>query len=157
MNARSSFAVAVVCLALINPSAFAQNGPPAGYVGLGVRAWLNDSTALVIDSRITAARIADWTVSLRPALLFAGEPELRMPITLDLAAWNRLFFYGGAGIALNESRSARADPMITAGLDLAVFGCLVLDINLNHLIKPGGTDTELTVSLNCAFGEMIPR
>lgn len=152
---RVLFAVALVLLA---PSATpAQPVTPDCYVGLGIRAGLYDSTALVIDSRITLARVEPWSISLRPTLLFADAPELRVSATIDLMIQDRVVPYAGAGAAWNESQSARIDFMLSAGLDWALFGPLVLDVNLNHLIKPKDTDTEFTASLNYAFAPRASR
>ncbi|NMF85796.1 hypothetical protein [Nodosilinea sp. P-1105] len=63
----------------------------------------------------------------------------------------RIYPYAGGGIAYNADGSSRVDPMITGGIDIGVARNLVLDLNLNMLFQPGGTDTEFTASINYAF------
>jgi len=155
MNPRFAFAVATALFLLAPAATHAQPVSPDYYVGLGIRTGLYDSTALVIDSRITLARVEPWTASLRPTLLLAGAPELRVAATIDYVIEDRVVPYAGAGIAWNESGSARTDPMLAAGLDWVLVGPLVLDLNLNHLFQPNDTDTEFTASLNYSLSRVF--
>jgi hypothetical protein len=137
--------------AVTAPSVQAQVSPD-NYVGVGIRAGFNDSTAFVIDSKVKLTELADAaTLSVRPAVLFDDSAELRLPISVDFGVSERFYPYAGAGVAYNAEGSSRIDPLITGGVDVSITRNLVLDVNLNVLFKPNNTDTELTATINYAF------
>ncbi len=137
--------------AIAAPTVQAQQ-PPDYYVGVGIRTGLNDPTAFVIDSKAKVLDLgSDATLSVRPAVLFESGTELRLPLSVEGAVADGFYPYAGGGIAYNADGSSRVDPMITGGIDIGVARNLVLDLNLNMLFQPGGTDTEFTASINYAF------
>ncbi|HSM83816.1 MAG TPA: hypothetical protein VLS96_19155 [Nodosilinea sp.] len=135
----------------LGTSAQAQERPDY-YLGAGVRAGFNDNTSVVIDSK---AKLLDLgsaaTLSVRPSVVFSGNTELRLPLSLDFALDRGLYPYAGAGVTYNADGNSSVDPMITAGLDLGLGRHLVLDLNGSVLFKPSDTDTELTATLNYVF------
>ncbi|TVQ07389.1 MAG: hypothetical protein EA368_14380 [Leptolyngbya sp. DLM2.Bin27] len=144
-----ALSTAVPAAALAQP----QPTPPDYYVGVGIRAGLNDPTAFVIDSKAKLLELGSsrTTLSARPSVLFEDNTELRLPLTVDFAVNPSIYPYAGAGVAYNADGGSRVDPMITAGLDFGVARNLVLDINLSTLFKPGNADTEFTATINYEF------
>lgn len=133
------------------PAAQAQD-VPSYYVGVGLRAGLNDNTSFVVDSKAQLLELGDrTTLSVRPSLVFDNSTEVRLPISVDYALDQGLYPYAGAGVAYNADGRSGVDPMITAGLDWGVARNVVLDLNGSILFKPGNTDTELTATVNYAF------
>jgi hypothetical protein len=140
----------VAAFGTMAPIAAAQQ-PPDYYVGAGVRTGLRDETAFVLDSKAKVADLGDFTLSVRPAVLFGSDVELRLPVTVDFGFDQGFYPYAGVGVAYNESGSAAVDPMISGGVDWSITQNLVLDLNLNMLFQSGGTDTEFAATLNYAF------
>lgn len=137
--------------AIAAPGAQSQQ-PPDYYVGVGVRAGLNDPTAFVIDSKAKFLEMSsDATLSARPSVLFGDDVELRLPVSVDIGLTEGFSPYAGAGIAYNADGGSRVDALITGGIDIGVARNLVVDLNLNMLFKPGNTDTEFTATVNYAF------
>ncbi|XGB43077.1 MAG: hypothetical protein LVS60_04565 [Nodosilinea sp. LVE1205-7] len=134
----------------------AQASPlPDYYLGLGVRAFLQDPTSLVINSK---AKLFDLgsptpTLSARPAVMFSSDGvEARLPLTVDVPVAPNIYPYAGGGIAYNADRLSAVEPMVTGGLDIGVGSNLYLGTNLNLIFHSGGeTDTEAYFTLNYAL------
>jgi hypothetical protein len=131
-------------------AALAQTAP-TNYVGVGIRAGLNDDTAAVINSKVQVTELGDFTVSVRPALYIGSDVEGRLPITLETSLDSYLFPYVGGGLAYNTDGLSTVDPMVTAGLDVGLGGSWVVDVKLNVIFQPGDTDTELVGAVNYRF------
>lgn len=131
----------------------AKADPPAYYVGGGVRAGLNDSTAAALNSKIQVADLGDFTLSARPGLFVGSEVEGRLPLTVETSLDEVIHPYGGAGLAYNTDGLSTVDPMLTAGVDVAMNQNLVLDLKLNVIFQTSSSDTdaELVGTLNYAF------
>jgi hypothetical protein len=156
MNYRLALLTTLAVGAIAAPAAQAQTIPDY-YVGVGVRAGFNDSTSFVLDSK---AKVFDFdniaggtigSVSVRPAVIFDSDTELRLPVSVDFILAENFYPYAGAGIAYNADGRSAVDAMITGGLDWSVARNIVLDLNASVLFKPGDTDTELTATINYAF------
>jgi hypothetical protein len=145
----SCSSLACLGLGLFTP-AFAQT-PPDYYVGAGVRFGFNDDTAFVVDSKAKLVDLGDFTLSTRPSVLFGGDVELRLPVSVEAPISDGIFPYGGAGVAYNTDGNSRFDAMLTGGVDVDLGRNLVLDVGLNVVFKPGNTDTELATTLNYSF------
>lgn len=126
---------------------------PAHYVGVGVRAGLNDPTAAAINAKVKLTTMGDLSLSVRPELFIGSSVEGRLPLTVEGSLMEGLNPYAGAGLAYNTDGTHAVDPMVTAGLDLGVGHNLVLDLELNVIFQTtaSDTDTELVGSLNYAF------
>ncbi len=127
--------------------------PPGYYVGAGVRTGLNDSTAFVIDSKLRLTDLDNTSLSVRPAVLFADDVELRLPLTLEGTLDEGIYPYLGAGVAYNADGLSNLDPMVTGGVDLNVLDNFVVDLQLNVIFESGvnDTDTEFIATLNYLF------
>lgn len=123
---------------------------PDYYGGIGVRAFLNDPTSFVVDSKLKIADIGDFSLSTRPAVMVGGDiVEGRLPVTVETAVTSSIYPYAGFGLAYNTGGAEKIEPMVTGGLDIRVAERLYLDSNLNVIFKSGaGTDTELLFTLN---------
>lgn len=133
---------------LVGSAGAALADPPDYYVGAGIRAGLNDSTAAVLNSKAKVADLGDFSLSVRPELMVGNEFEMRLPLTVEGQLDQGIYPYAGAGIAYTGSK---VDPMATVGADLGITNNLVLDVELNVIFKAGNTDTELVAALNYAF------
>lgn len=120
------------------------------YVGLGVRTGLNDSTALVIDSKLKVIPLEQGSISFRPSILIGDDLESRLPISFDLPFEEQFLFFGGGGFAYNFDDSD-FDPMITAGVDMPINERLVLNVEGNLIFKSNDTDAEIAASINWQF------
>lgn len=123
---------------------------PDYYGGIGVRAFLNDPTSFVVDSKLKVVDIGDFSLSVRPAVMFGGDiVEGRLPVTVETPVTPVIYPYAGLGLAYNTGGTEKIDPMVTGGLDIKVAERLYLDSNLNVIFKSGaGTDTELLFTIN---------
>lgn len=120
------------------------------YAGLGIRTGFNDSTALVVDSKVEVLPLDEASVSLRPALFIGDDFEGRLPVSFDLPLDEQFLFFGGGGFAYNFDNSD-FDPMVTAGVDMALSESLVLNVEGNLIFKSNDTDAELAASVNWLF------
>jgi len=124
---------------------------PANYVGVGIRAGLNDDPSGVIDSKVKLANLGDLSFSARPALLFGSTVELRAPITIEGKLVQGLSPYAGAGISYNKDGNSSINPIITGGLDINIAQNLVADLKLNVIWTSDNTDAEFIGALNYTF------
>ncbi|MEM6251364.1 MAG: hypothetical protein AAF821_00450 [Cyanobacteria bacterium P01_D01_bin.156] len=120
------------------------------YVGAGVRSGLNDSTALVLDSKFEVIQFEQNSLSVRPAVLIGDQFEGRFPVSFDLPFDEQFLVFGGGGFAYNFDESD-LDPMITAGLDMSLTERLVLNVEGNLILKSDDTDAEIAGSINWQF------
>lgn len=127
--------------------------PPAYYVGVGVRAGFNDEAAAVINSKVKLTDVGDITLSARPALLLGSDTEFRLPFTVEGSVTQRLYPYGGVGLAYNADGLKKVDPMLTAGVDIGVVQHFVVGIAFNLIFQTAisDTDTEFAASFNYSF------
>ncbi|MEM9486401.1 MAG: hypothetical protein AAGA83_22215 [Cyanobacteria bacterium P01_F01_bin.116] len=146
-----SYAV-VGMLAVASPSMAIPFGDNEidNYVGLGIRTGFNDSTSLVVDSKVEVLPLDEASVSLRPALFIGNDFEGRLPVSFDLPVDEQFLIFGGGGFAYNFDDSD-FDPMVTGGVDMAVSERLVLNVEGNLIFKSNDTDAELTASINWLF------
>ncbi|HEY9877410.1 MAG TPA: hypothetical protein V6D29_03085 [Leptolyngbyaceae cyanobacterium] len=149
MRVTSAVYLAIGCL--LGSAGAALADPPDYYVGAGVRAGLNDSTAAVLNSKAEVADFGDLSLSVRPELMVGSEFEMRLPITVEGQLDQGIYPYAGAGIAYSDGSTI--NPMVTIGTDLGITNNLVLDVELNVIFKTAAsdTDTELVGALNYAF------
>lgn len=146
----SSVFCAILGILGLSQSVKAQSMPDY-YVGAGVRAFLNDSTSLVIDSKVKIATLGDFTLSTRPSIMFGnGIVESRLPITVEVPLGTSLYPYGGLGLAHNTDGTNSIDPMLTGGTDVRVSNDIYIDLNLNLIYQTSvdDLDAELIFSLN---------
>ena len=120
------------------------------YIGVGVRAGLNDDTAAVIDSKLEVVSFEQGSVSVRPALFIGDDFESRLPVSFDLPLEEQFLVFGGGGFAYNFD-SSDFDPMITGGLDMALSERLILNVEGNLIFKSNDTDAEVAASVNWLF------
>lgn len=146
-----SYAV-VGMLAVASPSMAIPFGDNEidNYAGLGIRTGFNDSTSLVVDSKVEVLPLDEASVSLRPALFIGNDFEGRLPVSFDLPVDEQFLIFGGGGFAYNFDDSD-FDPMVTGGVDMAVSERLVLNVEGNLIFKSNDTDAELTASINWLF------
>ncbi|MEA5465635.1 hypothetical protein [Leptothoe sp. PORK10 BA2] len=147
-----SLSATVVGLLAIATPALAQPGDNeiGNYVGLGARSGLNDSFAVVIDSKFEIFKLDQNTVSVRPAIYVGDDFEGRLPISYDVILDEQLLFFGGGGFAYNFEDSD-FDPMLTAGLDMPLSERLILNVEGNLILKSNDTDAEIAGSINWRF------
>ncbi|ESA34401.1 nucleoside-specific channel-forming tsx [Leptolyngbya sp. Heron Island J] len=138
-------AIAAPALALPSAESGIEN-----YIGVGVRAGLNDDTAAVIDSKLEVVSFEQGSVSVRPALLVGDDFESRLPVSFDLPLEEQFLVFGGGGFAYNFD-SSDFDPMITGGLDMALSDRLILNVEGNLIFKSNDTDAEVAASVNWLF------
>lgn len=145
--------VGCAAVGTLSAAGAAKAEPPAYYVGGGIRAGLNDSTAAALNSKIRMADLGDLSLSIRPELFIGNDIEGRLPLTLETSLNNVVHPYGGAGLAYNTDGLSAVDPMLTAGVDLAINQNLVFDVELNVIFQTNisDTDAELVGTLNYAF------
>lgn len=127
---------------------------PNHYVGVGIRAGFNDSTAAVIDSKVKLvdlSEVNEVSASIRPALLLGDEAELRFPLSIETEFGEGFFPFLGGGIAYNVDGTSDVDPMITAGIDINVANNIILNLEGNFIFQSSDTDTEFMASINYAF------
>ena len=120
------------------------------YVGIGVRAGLNDETAAVIDTKFQVIPLEENSLSVRPALLIGDEFESRLPISFDLSLDSQFLIFGGGGFAYNFD-GGDFDPMFTGGIDMALSERLILNVEGNYILKSNDTDAEVAASVNWLF------
>ena len=137
---------------------------PDYYVGAGVRAFFNDDTTFIIDSKVKVLEFggssrgrtptsfgSQYTASVRPALYLGNETEYRLPITFETELGDSFYPFLGGGIAYNVDGFEDIDPMITAGLDFRVSQQVILNVEGNFIFQNNDTDAELTASINYEF------
>ncbi len=148
-----SLSATVVGLLAIATPAFAlpgDNNEIGNYVGVGIRSGLNDSAALVLDSKLELLQLDQNTVSVRPAIYIGDDFEGRFPVSYDLILDEQLLFFGGGGFAYNFDDSD-LDPMLTAGVDMPLSERLILNVEGNLIFKSNDTDAEIAGSINWRF------
>ncbi len=138
---------APLMLGILAPAAMA--GPLEGYsVGAGVRTGFNDGTSFAIDGKVPLTQFKiqgnGLGVSLRPAVIFGDETELRAAATVD-ASVSKLTPYGGVGLAYNTDSTGDVSPMLSAGLEFDVQRNAAIRLNGNYIFQDGDTDAELLV------------
>ena len=144
---------ALVGVCAISAPALALPSAESGienYIGVGVRAGLNDDTAAVIDSKLEVVSFEQGSVSVRPALLVGDDFESRLPVSFDLPLEEQFLVFGGGGFAYSFD-SSDFDPMITGGLDMALSDRLILNVEGNLIFKSNDTDAEVAASVNWLF------
>ncbi|MEM7062764.1 MAG: hypothetical protein AAF572_06340 [Cyanobacteria bacterium P01_B01_bin.77] len=144
-----SLSSAVIGVLAFSSAALAQTNVE-NYVGLGVRTGLNDSTALVVDSKLKVIPLDQGSVSFRPAILIGDDLEGRLPLSFDLPFEEQFLFFGGGGFAYNFDDSD-FDPMITGGVDMPINERLILNVEGNLIFKSNDTDAEIAASINWQF------
>ena len=120
------------------------------YVGIGVRAGLNDEPAAVIDTKLQVIPLEQNSISVRPALLIGDDFESRLPVSFDLSLDSQFLVFGGGGFAYNFD-GGDFDPMVTGGIDMALSERLILNVDGNLIIKSNDTDAEVAASINWLF------
>ncbi|MEO0759308.1 MAG: hypothetical protein AAFY78_20820 [Cyanobacteria bacterium J06648_16] len=127
---------------------------PDYYVGVGVRAFFNDDTSVILDSKAKIVDLGsrnDYSASLRPAVYFGDETAFRVPVTFEAEATENFYPFVGGGVAYNTDGDENLDPMITAGLDVRLSDQLILNLEGNFIFQPSDTDAELAASINFEF------
>ncbi len=120
------------------------------YVGIGIRAGLNDDAAAVVDSKLEIVPFNQVSVSVRPAILIGDDVEGRLPVSLDYALAEQVLFFGGGGFAYTFD-SSDFEPMVTGGLDMAISERLILNVEGNLIFKSDDADAEVAASINWLF------
>jgi len=113
------------------------------HVAAGLRVWLRDRTAVVLEARIELTRVERVAIALRPSLLFSGNAELRSSATLDYSFADWIRVYAGGGFSWNESGSGALETLASAGIDMLVGDRIVVNCHLNSLFQQDDIDTEL--------------
>lgn len=126
---------------------------PDYYVGAGVRAFLNDPTSIVIDSKVKITTMGDFTLSTRPAVMFGdGIVESRLPITVEVPLGSSFYPYAGLGLAHNADGTNNIDPMLTGGTDIRVSNNIYIDANLNLIYQTAIDDLDAEVIFTVNYG-----
>ncbi|MBX2864852.1 MAG: hypothetical protein KTR27_14975 [Leptolyngbyaceae cyanobacterium MAG.088] len=120
------------------------------YVGLGIRAGLNDDAAALLDSKFELTSFNQGSVSIRPAILIGNDFEGRIPVSFDHVLAEEFLIFGGGGFAYNFDESD-FDPMLTGGVDMALSERLILNVEGNLIFKSDDTDAEVAASINWLF------
>ena len=135
-----------VCLAVglvVLGGTASQADAPDYYVGAGIRAGFNDSSAAVINAKAEITQWDELGISFRPTVVFADETEWRTAITAEGEILPNVAPFLGGGLSCNGDGLGQTEPIIVGGFDYSFSEQIVLQLGGNVRFRSNSSDTEI--------------